>query len=178
MAGGQDMTEGKDVASLIEDDAPPKLEFAHGTTTLSFIFDGGIVAAVDLPASLGNFVGSKTTQKVLPVNTHMLGTMAGGAADCSYWIRAIKAQARLYELTEGRRMPVVRASRLLSNALYDNRGSDLSVGTMIMGFDSDGPRIFYIDNTGVRINGDLFAVGSGSTVHSPWAFSIPSDERT
>jgi 20S proteasome subunit beta 5 len=172
-AGGQDMTEGKDVASLIEDVAPPKLEFAHGTTTLSFIFDGGIVAAVDSRASLGNFVGSKTTQKVLPVNTHMLGTMAGGAADCSYWIRALKAQAQLYELTEGRRMSVVRASRLLSNALYDNRGSDLSVGTMIMGFDSDGPRIFYVDNTGVRINGDLFAVGSGST----FALGILDTER-
>jgi 20S proteasome subunit beta 5 len=163
-AGGQDILEGNtDVGSLIEDVAPPKLEFAHGTTTLSFIFDGGIVAAVDSRASLGNFVGSKTTQKVLPVNTHMLGTMAGGAADCSYWIRALRVQAQLYELTEGRRMSVVRASRLLSNALYANRASDLSVGTMIMGFDPDGPQIYYVDNTGVRINGDLFAVGSSST---------------
>ena len=85
--GGQDITEGGDTASLIDDVVPPKLEFAYGTTTLSFIYDGGIVAAVDSRASLGNFVGSKTTQKVLPVNTHMLGTMAGGAADCSYWIR-------------------------------------------------------------------------------------------
>jgi hypothetical protein len=85
--GGQDITEGGDAASLIDDVVPPKLEFAYGTTTLSFIYDGGIVAAVDSRASLGNFVGSKTTQKVLPVNTHMLGTMAGGAADCSYWIR-------------------------------------------------------------------------------------------
>ena len=34
-----------------------------------------------------------------------------------------------------------------------------------MGFDSeDGPpKIFYVDNTGVRIEGDLFAVGSGGT---------------
>ena len=62
-------------------------------------------------------------------------------------------------------MSVARASRLLSNALYDNRGLELSVGTMIMGFDSeDGPpKIFYVDNTGVRIEGDLFAVGSGGT---------------
>lgn len=58
----------------------PPLEFAHGTTTLSFIFegdDGGIVAAVDSRASIGQFVGSKTVQKVLPINNHMLGTMAG-----------------------------------------------------------------------------------------------------
>ena len=54
---------------LGEDVPPPPLEFAHGTTTLSFVFQGGIIAAVDSRASLGNFVGSKTTQKVLPVNT-------------------------------------------------------------------------------------------------------------
>jgi hypothetical protein len=57
-------------------DAPP-LEFAHGTTTLSFVFQGGIIAAVDSRASMGSFVGSKTTQKVLPINSHVLGTMAG-----------------------------------------------------------------------------------------------------
>ena len=97
--------------------------------------------------------------------SHMLGTMAGGAADCSYWIRKLKAEAQLYELTEERRMSVVRASRMLSNALYENRSLDLSVGTMIMGFDLDdgGPQIYYVDNTVVRIKGDLFSVGSGST---------------
>lgn len=154
--------------------APP-LEFAHGTTTISFIFKGGIIAAVDSRASLGSFVGSKTTKKVLPVNSHILGTMAGGAADCMFWIRKLKAEAMLHELSEGCKMSVARASRLLSNALYDNRGLELSVGTMIMGFDSeDGPpKIFYVDNTGVRIEGDLFAVGSGGT----FALGILDNER-
>jgi hypothetical protein len=46
----------------------PPIEFAHGTTTISFVFNGGIVAAVDSRASIGNFVGSKTVQKVLPVS--------------------------------------------------------------------------------------------------------------
>ena len=59
----------KEDDSLIDDTkTPPPLEFAHGTTTISFIFSGGIVAAVDSRASMGNFVGSKTTQKVLPIN--------------------------------------------------------------------------------------------------------------
>lgn len=178
----------------------PPLEFAHGTTTLSFVYQGGIVAAVDSRASLGNFVGSKTTQKVLPVNSHILGTMAGGAADCMFWIRKLKTYALLHELTNnGRRMSVARASRLLSNFLYQNRGLDLSVGTMIMGYDDDGsnnggaavvgggkgntnddsssssppPRIYYVDNTGVRIEGDLFAVGSGGT----FALGILDTER-
>lgn len=100
--------------------------------------------------------------------------MAGGAADCMHWIRNLKAKALLHELTEGgKRMSVARASRLLSNALYESRDQDLSIGTMIMGYDDVAfngkedalslPRIFYVDNSGKRIEGKMFAVGSGST---------------
>lgn len=154
--------------------SPPPLEFAHGTTTVSFIFQGGIVAAVDSRASLGSFVGSKTVQKVLPVNTHILGTMAGGAADCMFWIRKLKGEAALFELIEEKRMSVARASRLLSNVLYDNRQLGLSVGSMIMGFDpTNKPAIFFVDNSGLRIRGDMFAVGSGST----FALGILDTER-
>mmetsp|Transcript_28628 Transcript_28628/g.42504 ORF Transcript_28628/g.42504 Transcript_28628/m.42504 type:complete len:1156 (-) Transcript_28628:42-3509(-) len=153
--------------------SPPPLEFAHGTTTLSFTFQGGIIVAVDSRASIGNFVGSKTTQKVLPVNKNILGTMAGGAADCSFWIRRLRSEAKLHELSEGKPISVARASRFLSSALYQNRHLDLSVGTMIMGYDSLGASIYYVDNTGVRIKGDMFAAGSGST----FALGILDTER-
>eukprot|EP00588_Corethron_pennatum_P010221 CAMPEP_0194275146 /NCGR_PEP_ID=MMETSP0169-20130528/8055_1 /TAXON_ID=218684 /ORGANISM="Corethron pennatum, Strain L29A3" /LENGTH=1405 /DNA_ID=CAMNT_0039018539 /DNA_START=66 /DNA_END=4280 /DNA_ORIENTATION=- len=143
--------------------APP-LEFAHGTTTLSFIFGGGIVVAVDSRASMGQFVGSKTTQKVLPVSPHILGTMAGGAADCSYWIRQLQSAVRTYEMGNGsRKMSVARASRILSNSLYEARSLDLSMGTMIAGFDYRGPSLYYVDDSGARIRGEVFSIGSGST---------------
>ena len=101
----------------------------------------------------------------LTIFRNILGTMAGGAADCSFWIRMLRSEAKLHELLhDGRSITVARASRLISNVLYQNRGLDLSVGTMIMGFHPrDGFQIFYVDNTGVRIQGDMFAVGSGST---------------
>ena len=62
-------------------------------------------------------------------------------------------------------MSVARASRLLANALQAQRGSNLSIGTMLAGYESDKspPRIFYVDSSGMRIEGDMFAVGSGST---------------
>lgn len=161
---GGDVVHGPSVVESNDSPTPP-IDFAHGTTTLSFLFQGGIIAAVDSRASIGSFVGSKTVQKVLPVSKTILGTMAGGAADCSYWIRFLRHESKLHELThDGRAMSVARASRLLSSVLYANRGLDLSVGTMIMGYDKrEGFSIYYIDNTGVRIKGDMFAVGSGST---------------
>jgi len=154
-----------DIGDYMEQPLTPPIEFAHGTTTISFRFNGGIVAAVDSRASIGNFVGSKTVQKVLPVSRNILGTMAGGAADCSFWIRFLRSEAKLHELLhEGRGISVARASRLISNVLYQNRGLDLSIGTMIMGYHPrDGFNIYYVDNTGLRIEGDMFAVGSGST---------------
>ena len=150
---------------MMEPPLSPPLEFAHGTTTLSFVFQGGIIAAVDSRASIGNFVGSKTVQKVLPVSRNILGTMAGGAADCSFWIRFLRSEAKMHELlNEGRGISVARASRIISNVLYQNRSLDLSVGTMIMGYHPrDGFSIYYVDNTGVRVEGDMFSVGSGST---------------
>ncbi len=61
-------------------------------------------------------------------------------------------------------MSVARVSKLLSNSLYANRGLQLSVGTMVMGIDEDGsPTIYYVDDSGLRIEGNRFAVGSGST---------------
>uniref|UniRef100_A0A7S2W1S9 proteasome endopeptidase complex n=2 Tax=Eucampia antarctica TaxID=49252 RepID=A0A7S2W1S9_9STRA len=90
--------------------------------------------------------------------------MAGGAADCSFWIRKLQAEVKVHELTYSKSITVARASKLLADALYGNRGLGLSVGTMIMGFDNqNGASIYYIDDTGVRIKDTMFAVGSGST---------------
>jgi 20S proteasome subunit beta 5 len=36
--------------------APPKLDFAHGTTTLGFVYKGGVIVAVDSRASMGNYI--------------------------------------------------------------------------------------------------------------------------
>lgn len=34
---------------------------------------------------------------------------------------------------------------------------------MVCGWDKTGPCIFYVDDDGQRLKGDLFSVGSGST---------------
>jgi len=70
--GGAFSFEGGDSNDNINDvdNGPvPPLKFEHGTTTLSFVFQGGAIVAVDSRASIGNFVGSKTVQKVLPINS-------------------------------------------------------------------------------------------------------------
>ena len=62
-----------------------KIKLAHGTTTLAFRFKGGIIVAVDSRATAGSYIASGTVKKVIEINPYLLGTMAGGAADCQYW---------------------------------------------------------------------------------------------
>lgn len=89
--------------------------------------------------------------------------MAGGAADCSYWERNLGKECRLYELRNKERISVAAASKLLANMVNSYKGMGLSMGTMVTGWDKTGPRLFYVDSDGSRLEGDIFAVGSGST---------------
>ncbi|KAI0567586.1 20S core proteasome subunit beta 5 [Gracilaria domingensis] len=126
--------------------------------------------AHDSRASMGQYVGSGTVKKIIEINPYLLGTMAGGAADCSFWERDLGRRCRLYELRNKERISVAAASKLLANTVYYYRGMGLSMGyvvlsyrTMICGWDKTGPNIFYVDSDGTRFKGHIFSVGSGST---------------
>lgn len=125
----------------------------HGTTTLAFRFNHGIIVAVDSRATAGSYIASQTVKKVIEINPYLLGTMAGGAADCSYWERYLGQQCRLYELKNKERISVAAASKILSNIVYSYKGMSISMvkkgklnfklilmfffqqGTMITGWD-------------------------------------------
>ena len=134
----------------------------HGTTTLGFIFQGGVIIAVDSRASQGSYVSSQTVKKVIEINPYMVGTMAGGAADCSFWQRYLGKECRLYELKNKRRIPVGSASKILANIMFSYKGQGLSIGSMIAGWDPEGPGLYYVDSDGQRTKGKVFSVGSGS----------------
>lgn len=145
-----------------------KIKFDHGTTTLGFLYKGGVLLAVDSRATGGSFIGSQTVKKVIEINKFLLGTMAGGAADCAYWDRVLAKQCRMYELRNRERISVAAASKLMANMVYNYKGMGLSMGIMLAGWDKQGPQLYYIDSEGTRIPGKLFSVGSGSI----YAFGI------
>ncbi|KAL6606179.1 hypothetical protein ACP70R_041832 [Stipagrostis hirtigluma subsp. patula] len=134
----------------------------RGTTTLAFIFDKGVIVAADSRASMGGYISSQTVRKIIEINPYMLGTMAGGAADCQFWHRNLGTKCRQHELDNKRRISVTGASKLLANILYSYRGMGLSIGTMIAGWDEKGPGLYYVDSEGARLRGNRFSVGSGS----------------
>ncbi|KAM9349790.1 proteasome subunit beta type-5 [Symphorus nematophorus] len=167
---GFDATPGDGLSFLVknplsageEDGVERKIEFLHGTTTLAFKFQHGVIVAVDSRATAGSYIASQTVKKVIEINPYLLGTMAGGAADCSFWERLLARQCRIYELRNKERISVAAASKLLANMVYQYKGMGLSMGTMVCGWDKRGPGLYYVDSEGNRVCGDLFAVGSGS----------------
>ncbi|KAJ9481362.1 hypothetical protein VN97_g12116 [Penicillium thymicola] len=98
--------------AMTDDHSNPScpIKLAHGTTTLAFRFQGGIIVCTDSRATAGNWIASQTVKKVIPVSRlsrgedkksneptpGLLGTMAGGAADCQYWLRYLSQQCTLH----------------------------------------------------------------------------------
>jgi len=171
----------KDVFSV--EGAPKPIEMAHGTTTLGFVFKHGIVIAVDSRSTQGSYIASQSVKKVIEINPYLLGTMAGGAADCSFWERELGRQCRLYELRNKERISVSAASKILANIVYYYRSYGLSMGTMIAGWDKMGPNLVYVDSDGTRLKGERFSVGSGSTyaygvLDTGYRFDMSPEEAT
>lgn len=147
-------------AKFIEDKIQPQ----HGTTTLAFIFKEGMVIAVDSRATSGSYIASQTVNKVIEIDRYLLGTMAGGAADCYYWEKLTGLYAKQYELENGKRISAAAASMYLSKCVYRYKGYGLSMSTMICGYNEDGPQIYNVTDDGARIKNHIFTVGSGSTI--------------
>ncbi|XP_074167177.1 proteasome subunit beta type-8 isoform X2 [Sminthopsis crassicaudata] len=140
-----------------------RIEMAHGTTTLAFKFQHGVIVAVDSRASAGNYIDTLHVNKVIEINPYLLGTMSGCAADCQYWERLLAKECRLYRLRNGEQISVSAASKLLSNMMCQYRGMGLSMGSMICGWDKKGPGLYYVDDNGTRLSGTMFSTGSGNS---------------
>lgn len=156
-------------------------QFAKGTTTAGFVFQGGIILAVDARATMGSFIGSNKVKKVIEINDYLLGTMAGGAADCFYWETNLAKVCRMYELKNGERISVGGAAKILCNMVGQYRGKGLSMGTMVAGWDHKGPSLYMVDDDGIRLKGSMFSVGSGSVyaygvLDSHYRFDLTLDE--
>jgi 20S proteasome subunit beta 5 len=118
------------LSNLIDSDSSNKearVKIAHGTTTLAFRYKGGVMVCVDSRATAGSYIASGTVKKVIEINPFLLGTMAGGAADCQYWETWLGIQARLYQLRQKERISVAAASKTLSNLVYSYKGMGLSM---------------------------------------------------
>ncbi|XP_024259959.1 proteasome subunit beta type-11-like [Oncorhynchus tshawytscha] len=163
------------LSSLSTSSSPPTrrpFPLSHGTTTLAFVFQGGVIAAADTRASCSGLVACPSAQKILPIHSHLLVTTSGSGADCMLWERILAREIRLYQLRHGRRLSITGSAKLLSHMLHPFKGTDVCVAATLCGWDRCGPKLFYVCSDGTRLQGELFSVGSGS----PYAYGVLDGE--
>lgn len=165
---------------------------SHGTTTLGFIFQGGVIAAADTRASAGGLVACPSVHKITPIHSHLVVTSSGSGADCMLWERILTREIRLYQLRHKRRLSISGTAKLLSFMLHPFKGTNVCVALTLCGWDQEadttnhsltavnkdamthsaspnsGPKLIYVCSDGARLQGDIFSVGSGS----PYAYGV------
>nr|XP_046157342.1 proteasome subunit beta type-5-like [Oncorhynchus gorbuscha] len=114
---------------------PLPFPMSHGTTTLAFMFQGGVIAAADTRSSCNGLVACPASQKILPVHSHLVGTTSGTSADCALWKRILARELRLYQLRHGRRLSTAGAAKLLAHMLHPFKGTELCVAATLCGWD-------------------------------------------
>ncbi|KAG9330315.1 hypothetical protein JZ751_025765 [Albula glossodonta] len=114
---------------------PLPFPHSHGTTTLAFVFQGGVVAAADSRSSCKGLVACPASQKILPVHSHLVGTTSGTSADCALWKRILARELRLYQLRHRRRPSTGGAAKLLAHMLHPFKGTELCVAATLCGWD-------------------------------------------
>uniref|UniRef100_A0A8C2D017 Proteasome 20S subunit beta 11b n=1 Tax=Cyprinus carpio TaxID=7962 RepID=A0A8C2D017_CYPCA len=121
----------------ISPSVPLPFTLSHGTTTLGFAFQGGVIAAADTRSSCSGLVACPASPKVLPIHSHLVGTTSGTSADCALWKRILSRELRLYQLRHRRRLSTGGAAKLLSHMLHPFKGTELCVAATLCGWDGD-----------------------------------------
>jgi 20S proteasome subunit beta 11 len=111
---------------------------AHGTTTLGFLFQGGVLAAADTRSSCSGLVACPASRKVVPLHRHLLALGSGTSADIALWRRILARELRLYQLRHGRRLTTGGAAKLLALMLHPFKGTELCVAATLCGWDGGG----------------------------------------
>ncbi|XP_075937638.1 proteasome subunit beta type-11b [Anarhichas minor] len=152
---------------------PLPFPMSHGTTTLAFLFQGGVLAAADTRSSCSGLVACPASQKILPIHSHLVGTTSGTSADCALWKRILSRELRLYQLRHGRRLSTSGAAKLLSHMLHPFKGTELCVAATLCGWDG-GEVGEGLDHGGAKTDLSGRRETTGRFVREKASFSGPS----
>ena len=137
-----------------------------GTTTVGIVCKDGVVLAAEKKSTMGYLVASKESQKILQIADHIAMTIAGASGDAQALARYMRAEIKLFEIQNGRRISVRGAATLLSNILQSSKNFPYMVQLIVAGYDDyEGAKIFSLDAIGaVEEEKRFFSTGSGSPI--------------
>jgi proteasome beta subunit len=135
-----------------------------GATTIGVVFHDGVILASEKRVAYGSLVVSKTMKKVFKITDQIGVACAGLAGDMQILAHEVEAQANLYDMDVGRKIPVRAAAKLMANILFNRRYAPLITQTIVGGLDDEGASLFVLDVLGSLIPDKYAAVGSGTEI--------------
>jgi len=154
------------------DEKEIKRKLETGTTTVGVICKDAVVLGTEKKATMGYLVASKEVEKIFQLDDHIAMTVAGVVGDAQALKRYITAELKIYELNEGRKIPVKAAGTLIANILYSRRFYPYIVQLLVGGYDTK-PQLFSLAPDGSIIEEKkYFSTGSGS----PMALGVLEDK--
>jgi len=138
-------------------------ELKTGTTTIALVAKDCVVLASDQRATMGYLIANKAAKKIYKITDRIGATIAGSVADAQSIMDLLRAESKLFEIQRGRPMRVKALTRLLSNIMFQARGTYM-LQCLVGGYDDEGPQVFYTDFIGSVLPDKYTATGSGSPV--------------
>ncbi len=125
----------------------------------------GIVLASDTRGTAYYHVLSKRVQKIFKLEESIGAAISGSSGDVQNFVGVLRVEANLYRLNRGTHISTNGLVQVASNMLFGRRMYPAIVAGVISGLDEDGPRLYFVDPVGGRIEEEKFAsAGTGSTV--------------
>lgn len=164
--------------NIEEDLAQYAYSFTPGATAVGLVVKDGVVLASEKRVTYGFTLISKAGKKLFRINDRLGIACAGLISDMQSIARILAAEARLYELENGRIMPVRAAAKLLSIILFNKRTTPYFTETLVGGIDETGPHLFVLDALGSLIEDKYAALGTGAQVAIGIIENMYKDEIT
>ena len=145
----------------------PEAQFGYpvmGATTVGIVCKDGVVLASEKRVAYGFSIMSKAGKKVFVINGRIGVGFAGLVSDAQAILRRLAAEINLHELDTRSPMGVRSTAKLLSNTLYSQRYFPAFAETLVGGIDSEGSRLFILDQLGSMIEDNYAAIGTGGSV--------------
>ena len=126
----------------------------------------GVVLSSDKRASKGFFIGSKITQKILPIDETIAVAIAGQVSDAEYLVNAVRAERKLVTLQRGYPLSVKETAKLIGNSAYNGMKSyqPYLAEFIVAGVDLTGPHVLISDMSGAVSSENFVSTGSGSPI--------------
>ena len=140
-----------------------------GTTTIGLVCKDGVVLAAERKATMGYMVASKDDLKLVEIAPNIGMTQAGSVGDLQALAKYLRAETRLYELRNDKKISVKAAAALLATMLYERSYYPYMIQVILAGYDESGPNLFILHPDGSKLEEKrFFSTGSGS----PFAFGV------